>query len=167
MSGTPRPIELAVRALRPDERDWLAAQLTASWGDVMVVSCGRLRDASRLTAFVGLRGDLYVGAATVEVIGGECELVTLNAAPQREGIGSALLDATAAHAKACDCRRLYAVTTNDNVGAAAFYASRGLRLAALREGAIEEARRLKPAIPLHGANGVSIRDELEFELLFD
>jgi hypothetical protein len=40
-----------------------------------------------------------------------------------------------------------------------------MRLAALRPGAIEESRRIKPSIPLVGEHGIPIRDELELELL--
>jgi hypothetical protein len=33
----------------------------------------------------------------------------------------------------------------------------------VREGAVDEARKLKPSIPLIGAGGVPITDELELE----
>jgi hypothetical protein len=56
------------------------------------------------------------------------------------------------------------MTTNDNLRALRFYQRRGLRLAALYPGAVEESRRLKPSIPLIGENGIPIRDELELEL---
>jgi hypothetical protein len=57
------------------------------------------------------------------------------------------------------------VTTNDNLGALRFYQRRGFVLAALRPGAITEARRtLKPEISEIGADGIPIRDELELEL---
>jgi ribosomal protein S18 acetylase RimI-like enzyme len=56
------------------------------------------------------------------------------------------------------------VTTNDNVDALRFYQRRGFRLAALRAGAVEDARaRLKPEIPWTGADGIELRDELELE----
>ncbi|HEY1774611.1 MAG TPA: hypothetical protein VGG41_00500, partial [Solirubrobacteraceae bacterium] len=57
------------------------------------------------------------------------------------------------------------VTTNDNVTAQRFYENRGLRFVALQAGAVDEARKLKPEIPLVGEGGVEIHDELEYELI--
>jgi hypothetical protein len=54
------------------------------------------------------------------------------------------------------------VTTNDNLGALAFYQRLGFRLSALRPGAVDEARAtLKPEIPATGEEGLPLRDELE------
>jgi GNAT superfamily N-acetyltransferase len=67
-------------------------------------------------------------------------------------------------ARRAGCKRLRVITTNDNVDALRFYQRRGFRLAALRAGAVEDARaRLKPEIPWTGANGIELRDELELE----
>ena len=41
-----------------------------------------------------------------------------------------------------------------------FYQRRGFVLSALRPGAVDESRRMKPQIPLVGAHGIPIRDEL-------
>jgi hypothetical protein len=68
----------------------------------------------------------------------------------------------AAHA----CRRIWVLTTNDNVDALRFYQRRGFRLGALRPGAVDEARRTrKPEIPEIGDHGIPLRDEIELELL--
>ena len=63
------------------------------------------------------------------------------------------------------CRRLWVVTTNDNLGALRFYQRRGFRLAALRPGAVDASRALlKPEIPSLGNDGIPLRDEIELEL---
>ena len=63
------------------------------------------------------------------------------------------------------CDRLRVVTTDDNVDALRFYQRRGFRLAELRPGAVAEARQsLKPEIPLTGAYGIELRDEIELEM---
>ena len=109
-----------------------------------------------------------VGVATWVVRGDEIELLTIHVDRQWSGIGSALIDAVAAVGRRRGCRRLWLVTTNDNVDALRFYQRRGLRLRALRAGAVDEARRtLKPAIPGRGLHGIPIRDELELELDLD
>ncbi len=62
------------------------------------------------------------------------------------------------------CARLWLITTNDNVDALRFYQRRGFELAALHRRAVDESRsRLKPEIPVAGAYGIPIRDEIELE----
>jgi hypothetical protein len=62
--------------------------------------------------------------------------------------------------------RLFLITTNDNTHALRFYQRRGLRLCALRPGAVDEARRtLKPEIGEIGNDGIPIHDEVELDLL--
>lgn len=52
---------------------------------------------------------------------------------------------------------------HDNLAAIRFYRRRGLRLVAVHRGAVDEARRLKPEIPLLGAHSIPLHDEFEFE----
>jgi hypothetical protein len=59
------------------------------------------------------------------------------------------------------------VTTNDNAPALSFYRAIGWRQAAIHRGAIRDSRRLKPEIPEFAADGTSIQDEIEFELLLE
>ena len=96
------------------------------------------------------------------------EVLTLHAAQQWAGAGSALLAAARRVAEASGARRLWLITTNDNVDALRFYQRRGYRLARVDAGAVDRSRAaLKPAIPEVGAHGIPLRDELELELLLD
>ncbi|HLI67700.1 MAG TPA: GNAT family N-acetyltransferase [Caulobacteraceae bacterium] len=90
------------------------------------------------------------------------ELVAINAFLPRLGIGTALLAAITPALTGCDTLRL--TTTNDNVDALRFYQRRGFRLHALRPGAVDEARRLKPDIPEVGDHGIPLRDEIDLVL---
>ena len=75
------------------------------------------------------------------------------------------MDATAFALRAEGVRRAWLVTTNDNLAALGLYQKAGWRLATLRRGAIDDARRrLKPGIPEIGQHGIPLRDELELEL---
>jgi hypothetical protein len=65
------------------------------------------------------------------------------------------------------CRRVWLITTNDNLNALRFYQRRGMRPVAVHRGAVDEARRIKPTVSLTGDHGIPIRDELEFELVLD
>ena len=108
------------------------------------------------------------GLLTYQVTGDDCEVITLHATSQWQGAGSALIAAVREVARERGCRRLWVVTTNDNVDALRFYQRRGFRLSAVRSGAVDAARRtLKPEIPEIGDHGIQLRDEIELELLLD
>ena len=59
----------------------------------------------------------------------DCEILTLHATRQWAGAGSALVAAVRELAAGRGCRRLWVLTTNDNVDALRFYQRRGFRLA--------------------------------------
>ena len=62
-------------------------------------------------------------------------------------------------------RRLWLITTNDNVDALRFYQRRGFRLVRVHAGAVDRSRAaLKPGIPEAGDHGIPLRDELELEM---
>ena len=157
-------MSVAVRALREDDRPWAIELMRERLGSEVVVANGKARDASRLEGFVAELEGEPAGVATYETRGAECELVTLDSFREGAGVGSALLAAVANAAWKQGCRKLSVVTTNDNVRALGFYQRRGFVLVALRRGAVEKSRRLKPEIPELGFFDIPIRDELELIL---
>lgn len=126
-------------------------------------------DHPALLAEVGGRvgsevGQRLAGVLTYVVTGGQCEVLTLHATQPWRGAGTALLRQVAETAAQHGCTRLWLATTNDNVDALRFYQRRGFSLAALYPGAVDDSRaRLKPEIPLIGAYGIPLRDELELD----
>lgn len=95
----------------------------------------------------------------------EVTCLVVAAGQRRRGIGRALLDAAVAALGTEGARRIWLVTTNDNLAALRLYQQAGFRLSALRAGALDEVRRtLKPSIPEIGEHGIPLRDELELEL---
>jgi GNAT superfamily N-acetyltransferase len=92
------------------------------------------------------------------------EMVAINAFVQWRGIGSALLAACITQLPLDICT-LRLTTTNDNIDALRFYQRKGFRMAALRAGAVDEARAQKPSIPSIGEYGLPIRDEIDLILL--
>jgi ribosomal protein S18 acetylase RimI-like enzyme len=98
-------------------------------------------------------------------VDGSCEVISIDALEEGRGIGSALLLAVVYAAGSAGCRRVWLITTNDNVNALRFYQKRGFRLVALYPDAVTASRRIKPEIPLVGNDGIPLRDELELEKL--
>jgi GNAT superfamily N-acetyltransferase len=94
----------------------------------------------------------------------QCEVLTLHATRQWHGVGTALIKAVEQLAAGHGCARLWLITTNDNVDALRFYQRRGFELAAIHRHAVDDSRsRLKPEIPVAGAYGIPVRDEIELE----
>jgi GNAT superfamily N-acetyltransferase len=120
-------------------------------------------NVSRLPGFVAEQGGRPVGFALLRVDDGEAELVAMRALEQWRGVGSALLEAVEAEGERKGWRRLWLVTTNDNVEAIRFYQRRGWAWVAFHRDAVTAARELKPEIPAVGTHGIRIRHELEFE----
>ena len=87
--------------------------------------------------------------------------MTLDCIQKQRGIGSALIARVVTEARERGCRRLWLVTTNDNLDALRFYQRRGFRLEAVDPGAVNRARQLKPSIPLVGEYGILLRDEIQ------
>jgi GNAT superfamily N-acetyltransferase len=155
-----------IRPIRDGERDELARFIRTAWGSTIITSRGVRHEASRLPCLVAVDGERWLGVAVYALDGDECELVLLEALERKMGIGTALLEATARIARKSNCRRLWLVTTNDNLDALRFYQRRGMRLVRLWVDATTEARRtLKREIPLIGDYGIPLRDELELELI--
>jgi GNAT superfamily N-acetyltransferase len=156
---------VTVRPANPDDREAIDALFTASWGGPYAVGHGVRWDLRTLPTLVaeGPDGGL-AGVLTYTLDGDSLEVVSIDASPPRGGTGSALLAAAAALARDNGARRLWLVTTNDNLDALRFYQRRGLRIAAVAPGAVDESRKLKPEIPEIGAYGIPIRDEIVLEL---
>jgi GNAT superfamily N-acetyltransferase len=137
--------------------------LTNQWGAVRVVSRGTMHHPDKLPGFI-IAG---MGALTYHIEDDECEVVTLNSLVEGRGVGSALIAAARSVAQENDCKRLWLITTNDNMHALRFYQKQGFMIAALHRNAIAASRRLKPEIPEIGFDGIPIRDEIELEIIFD
>ena len=156
--------QLSVHQIHPSDREWLEQLLREHWGGPTVVARGRVHVASQLDGAIATIGTRRTGAITWLVEGDSCEVVTLNSLQSGLGVGSALVRASTHAARASQCRRLWLITTNDNLSAIRFYQRRGFELVAVHRRAIERSRQLKPSIPLVGDHGIPIRDEIELEI---
>ena len=153
-----------VRPLNESDRDWVVSFLKKHWGSTRMVSRGKVFQADELPGFAAVQDNKPVGLLTYRIEGDQCEITTLNSLAEKEGIGTALIDAVRDIATTANCKRLWLITTNDNTAALHFYQKRGFILAALYPNALEKSRKLKPEIPLTGIDGIPLRDEIELEL---
>ena len=164
MAGT---ADLVVRPIGPDDRGWVRSAMVRTWSSTTVARRGELVETDGLPGFVAVVGARRAGLVLVHVRGDELEVVSLSTSRRGRGVGRALMETCFVEARARGCRRVWLVTTNDNVGAIAFYQRVGMDLCAFRRYAVRAARALKPSIPIRGVAGVPMEHELEFELRLD
>ena len=147
-----------------EDAQWLQELWRSQWAGDTLVSCGRVYHLEDLECRIAWKDGARAGAATFfhHAMNG-CELMTIDALTQYEGVGTVLLRDVEEQAVARGCRRIWLITSNDNLSAMRFYQRRGYRLCAVYHGAIDLAREFKPSIPLVGHHDIPIRDEVELE----
>jgi ribosomal protein S18 acetylase RimI-like enzyme len=134
------------------------------WGDEEMIVHGRVYRPEQLDGFVVEHEEEWVGVLTFSVEAGECEITSLNSLREGQGLGSMLIDKTIEEARSRECKRVFLITSNDNLHALGFYQKRGFEIVTVYRGAVNESRKLKPGIPLVGMNGIPLRDEIELEM---
>jgi GNAT superfamily N-acetyltransferase len=156
--------QFVIRPLSAADRDWLNQILRDAFGDERVVVHKVIYYPADLPGFVAEMGGMQAGVVTYTLDFESCEIFSLNSVIEGQGIGTLLIEAVRGEALKTGCQRLWLVTTNDNLHALGFCQRRGFRLADLWPGAVDEARKIKPAIPLIGANHIPIHDKIELEI---
>lgn len=154
----------SLRSLTPADADWVALFIREQWGAEWVVAHGSVFFPQNLPGFVAFEGEAIVGVLTYHLVDESCEVVTLDSLRPTAGIGTALIEAVKAAARQTRCKRLWLITTNDNLNALRFYQKRGFELVAVHRQALELSRQIKPQIPLVGEHGIPLRDEIELEM---
>jgi ribosomal protein S18 acetylase RimI-like enzyme len=156
---------IELRQLTPEDLPRLRQFWKENWGDEFVIAHGAVYHPEGLDGFIALEDDEWVGEATYAFSGTDCEIVSLDSLREGQGIGTKLIDAVRAEAQKQNCRRLFLITTNDNLNALGFYQKRGFELVRIHRGAVNESRKIKPGIPQIGMNNIPLRDEIELEIL--
>jgi len=158
---------IEIREIQPQDREWVRSFLMAQAGYLRAVSRGVLHQLDELPGWIGLRDGVAAAVLTYHLANGEIEVVSLFSAQRGLGLGARLLAAARETARELGCRRLWLITTNDNLPAIQFYERRGMKLVAVHRNALAESRKLKPEIPLTGLGGIPIDDEIEFEFALE
>lgn len=149
--------------INKENRNKVKELIIRNWGSPIIISRGQKHDVESLSGFIiYLNGDIN-GLITYCIKDRNCEIVSLNSFVENQGIGSMLIKKVIETAKENGCSRIWLVTTNDNIRALRFYQKRGFNMNALHLNAIEQARRIKPEIPLSGHDEIPMLHEIEFE----
>src|SRR5438067_13568092 len=153
---------VTVRTMTAEDADWADRLLSGYQATRMTARLGELLDPLELPGLVAEVGGSPVGLLTYRVQSDEMEALTVHAQASGRGAGSALLVAAVEEGRRGGVRRLWLVTTNDNLHAIRFYLRRGMHVARVHEGAVDRDRQLKPEMSsVNGENGIPMRAWVE------
>ena len=154
-----------IKKITTRDKDWVL-EIIRGWGANFIVTRGRKVYAAELPGFYAVDDTgKKLGLVTYEIVGEQCEVITLDAFDKFRGIGTVLLNEVINAVRKVGCTRLWLITTNDNLDAIRFYQKRGMTIAAVHVNALARSRELKPSIPEFGQYGIPLRDEIEFEII--
>jgi GNAT superfamily N-acetyltransferase len=157
-------MEYHIQPLTEAGAGWLASFWESHWGSTIIVIHGRVYHPQDVAGFYIRQGEQLLGLVTYILEAGECEIVSLDSLREGQGVGSALIAKVIETAMNAHSRRVWLVTTNDNVNALRFYQKRGFSLVRINRNAVDESRKIKPQISEIGMHGIPIRDEIELEI---
>ena len=149
--------------IKDEDREDVGEFIERHWGSRMVMSRGKVFYPEREQGFLERRDGKIVGLLTYHINAG-MEILTLNSELEGEGIGSSLMLNAIERARQQGCGRIWLTTTNDRLRVVGFYQRLGFRMIAVHVGVVDEARKVKPQIPLVGERGIPIHDEIVMEL---
>ncbi len=155
----------ALRRLTHDDLARLRQFWIDHWGGEEMIARGKVHRPEQLDGFVVEDGNEWIGLLTFVVEDNECEVTSLDSLREGQGVGSMLIDKAIEEARDQKCKRLFLITTNDNLNALGFYQKRGFEIVTIYRGAINESRKRKPGISLIGYNNIPLRDEIELEIV--
>ena len=154
-----------IRRLTPKDLPRLSQFWVEHWGDAVMITRGNTYHPEQLDGFVIEDDHEWIGLLTFFIKDGECEVTSLDSLREGQGVGFKLIETALEEARKQNCKRLFLITTNDNMNALRFYQKRGFELVALYRGAVNETRKMKPSIPLTGFYDIPLRDEIELEII--
>ncbi|HUE99328.1 MAG TPA: GNAT family N-acetyltransferase [Anaerolineales bacterium] len=154
----------APRTLTQEDLPRLRQFWIEHWGGEEMITRGNVYRPEQLEGFVIEDGNEWIGLVTFFMKDGDCEVTSLDSLREGQGLGSTLIGQAIDEARARGCKRLFLITTNDNLNALGFYQKRGFEIVTVYRGAVNESRKRKPTIPLVGMNAIPLRDEIELEI---
>lgn len=150
--------------ITPQNRSQVNIFLKKHWYTTDMVICGEKIDMTKLKGIICTHENKIIALLTYRIKPDHiCEIISLDSLIENQGTATELIRKVLdiAQTSLCSCVRV--ITTNDNLKAIRFYQKRGFDMIRLYYNSVEKSRKLKPAIPLTGDDGIPLRHELEFE----
>lgn len=153
-----------IECITEENRKLLIPFIKENWHDIMMVIKGEQVDISEEDGFCILDGQNVEAVVTYRMKNNICEITLLHTAKQQCGIGTRLVQEVIKAAREKGADTITVVTTNDNIGAIAFYQKIGFDMEMLYRNSMDYVRKLKPTVPAIGDNNIPLRHEIEFAM---
>jgi N-acetylglutamate synthase-like GNAT family acetyltransferase len=155
-------IKIRLKTRHDNQR--ISTYLKNNWGSEFIISKGKKYYCDDVQGLIA-EGDYSIsGICLFAVKNEELEIVMIESFVEKSGVGSQLMKELESIAKEQELKRIWLVTTNDNINALRFYFKNGFTFVNIARDVIAEYRKIKPEIPLlNGENGIPIMDEIELE----
>ena len=161
-----KPEKYTIKPAAKADFEWIKELYRQYWSGDICVSRGKVQKVDDFTGgFVAETGGQNTGFVTYTITGPEMEITGMVSLKEKSGIGSALVKEVIELAKKQKIKKVCLVTTNDNLNGIGFWQKRGFKLVKVYPCSMEYVRKIKPAVPLIGENGIPLRDELELEMI--
>ncbi|KGN00050.1 GNAT family N-acetyltransferase [Clostridium botulinum] len=134
-----------------------------NWSSSIMIFRGKVHNIAKLPGYLYIINGEIQGLITYEIEDEKCEIVSLDSLNENKGIGSNLIEKVIETANYKKCKEVWLITTNDNIRAIRFYQKREFDMSNIYINAVNEARKLKPEIPLRGYDDIPILHEIEFK----
>ena len=155
---------MEIKRITQEDRESVNAFILQQWFTTEMVVHGESIDLAAADGWFAREENEIIGLITFRIMDDEMEILSLDSLRENKGIGTMLLNEAVKEAIVKGCSKIILITTNDNLSALRFYQKRGFDMVTLYRNAVEQSRKLKPQIPLLGADGIPIRHEIELEM---
>ena len=121
-------MSFTIERVTVNQRAWVL-EIARGWGADFIVSRARKIYPAEIEGFYATdQTGKRVGLVTYEVTGDQCEVVTLDAFDKLHGIGTVLLERVREEMRQQGVRRMWLITTNDNLDATGCRIKSGMTL---------------------------------------
>jgi len=156
---------LQFRSIDFADRPALQDFILSFWHSDQMVCLGKVFYPAQLPGFIAQDNDGIQGFVGYTIEQDTLQVYLIDSRRREQGLGTQLLDLCVAEARREHCRSLRLVITNDNLRAMRFFQKRGFSLHTLHLHSMAVARKIKPAIPERGQEGIPISHEIILERL--
>ena len=156
---------MELKKINQGNRDRINDFIIHQWFTMQMVVHGESIDLGKAEGWYACEDNEIIGLITYRITRNEMEILSLDSLIENKGTGTALLDQTISEARNDGLERVRLITTNDNLHALRYYQKRGFDMIRFYHNALDDARKIKPEIPLTGMDGIPLKHEIELELL--